>query len=282
MRVGVEETEHFRRLNQYYEKSKPLYDILLWGSKHFGFYPNDKVVSEKEAQLLMQDLLAEKLMLSKSMRVLDAGCGEGVVSTYLAKKCGCYIEGVTVVPFELRRARHLAERLGMGDNVNYSLMDYSNMCFEDDSFDGIYTIEALSHATDVRRTLREFYRVLKKGGRVALFEYTLAHDTRFSDYEMGIVDNVIYTSAMDGLKEFRHDTFQGVMKDAGFMNVSVENISDNVKPSLNRLRKFLAIPYRFAKLFGLQNNCPNLTAAVEINKMAQRDLVRYNIFTAKK
>jgi cyclopropane fatty-acyl-phospholipid synthase-like methyltransferase len=75
----MNEREHFERVVKYYEHSKLGYDTLLWGSKHFGFHPKGKKISEREAQLLMQDLIGEKLHLSDSMKVLDAGCGQGVV-----------------------------------------------------------------------------------------------------------------------------------------------------------------------------------------------------------
>lgn len=278
----MDEKEHFERLNRYYEKSKICFDVLLWGSKNFGFYPKNKKISEKTAQLLMQDLVAKKLNLKKSMKVLDAGCGQGVASVYIANKFGCKIEGITVVPFEIDEARLLAKRINLSHLVNYSFMDYSNMTFENDMFDAIYTTGTLSHAIDIRKTLKEFFRVLKKGGKIALFEYTIAEDNKFSGYEMNMLDTVIHASAMDGLKEFRHDKFQSIIKGIGLKKVKVENISENTKPSFNRLRKFFIIPYFIIKLFGLQKYFPNATAAVEYYKMSEKGLIRYNIFTAEK
>ena len=140
----------------------------------------------------------------------------------------------------------------------------------------------MSHSTDIKKTLGEFFRILKKDGRVAFFEYTLAEDKAFSKSEMKILEKVIRSSAMDGLKDFRHDKFQNILSKAGFTNVKVENISENAGPSLARLRKFALIPYYlFVKPFGLQEKFPNASAAVEFYNMAEKGLIRYNIFTAK-
>jgi ubiquinone/menaquinone biosynthesis C-methylase UbiE len=279
----MEEKEHFERLNNYYEKSKLGYDFALWGSKHFGFYPKGKNVSEKEAQILMQELVAKKLKLTSKYLVLDAGCGQGVVSTFLAKKYGCKIEGITIVPFEVKKANLLAEKLKVSDKVNYSTMDYSNTTFSNNHFDCIYTTETLSHSIDIQKTLKEFFRIIKKGGRVAFFEYTLAEDKDFSKSEMKIMEKVAKGSAMDGLKDFRHDKFQNVLSRAGFTNIQVENITESVEPSLARLRKFAIIPYYlFVKPFGLQEKFPNVSAAVEFYKMVKKGLIRYVIFTAKR
>lgn len=279
----MNEKEHFERLNRYYEKSKLGYDIALWGAKHFGFYPEGKNISEKEAQVLMQELIAKNLKLTSNDLVLDAGSGRGVVSVYLAEKYGCKIKGVEVVSFEVTVAKNRAEMHGVSDKASYSLMDYSKMNFKNDFFDCIYTMETLSHSIDIIKTLKEFYRVLKKGARIALFEYSIAQDKEFSESEMRILNKVVRGSAMDGLKDFRYDKFQNVLSKSGFTNVKVKDISQNVRPSLARLRKFMIIPYYlFVKPFGLQEKFPNASAAVEFYKMAEKGLIHYNIFTATK
>ncbi len=100
---------------------------------------------------------------------------------------------------------------------------------------------------------------------------------------MIILEKVIRGSAMDGLKDFRHDKFQKVLIDAGFTNINVENISENTIPSLARLRKFIILPYYlFVKPFGLQEKVPNASAAVEFYKMVEKGLIHYNIFTVTK
>ena len=74
----MEEKEHFKRLNEYYNFSRWKYDWFLNGSRHFGFYPERKWIPTERAQALMQDLVAVKVGAGPSMRLLDAGCGQGV------------------------------------------------------------------------------------------------------------------------------------------------------------------------------------------------------------
>ena len=279
----MDEKEHFDRLQKYYQQSKKGYDIALYGAKHFGYYPEGALIKEREAQEIMQDKIAENLSLTNNDLALDAGSGRGVVSVYLAKKYGCSIEGIEVVPFEVDMAKQLAKDNGVAELANYSQMDYSNMDFKNENFDCIYTMETLSHSIDILKTLKEFYRVLKPGGRVALFEYTLAEDSDFSKSELKILKRINKGSAMDGLKDFRHDKFQTIIEKAGFLNVKVENISQNTEPSLARLKKYLNLPYYlFVKPFGLQEKYPNVASAVAFYHMGDKGLIRYNIFTATK
>jgi len=259
------------------------FDYVLWGSKHFGFYPTGKAdITEKEAQILHQDLVAKNLDLKENQIVLDAGCGQGVVSTYLAKKFGPNIFGITLIPFEVEKAQERAKKLGVQDRTDYQVMDYSATGFSDNYFDSIYTTETLSHSPDIRKTLREFLRILKPGGKIAFFEYTLAPDEEFSQWEKKILDVVIEGSAMMGLKDFRHDQFTGVVKNAGFEKVKEQDITENIRPSFYRLHKISVWPYKFVKLFGLQKFFINTTAGYEYYKMADKGLFRYCIFTGNK
>jgi sterol 24-C-methyltransferase len=270
---------------RYYQNpgTKLGFDFFLWGSKHFGFYPSGQAdISEREAQVLLQEKVANYLDLHFGQIVLDAGCGQGVVSAYLAKKYGARIFGITLVPFEVEKARRRAVHLGVADITDYQIMDYSATTFADNYFDAIYTTETLSHSPDIRKTLGEFFRILKPGGRLALFEYTVAPREKFSPQEIEIFDLVAEHSAMMGLKDFKHDQFVSVMQDAGFAHAKERNITKNVGPSFYRLHRISRVPYMIIRLLRLQKFFINTTAGYEYYKMAEKDLIRYCIFTATK
>ncbi|MFA5076451.1 MAG: methyltransferase domain-containing protein [Patescibacteria group bacterium] len=274
-----------QKVFKYYSslESRLGYDYILRGSIHLGYYPSRKAdISEKEAQFFLQDLVAKNLELSDGQIVLDAGCGQGVVSTYLAKKYGPKVFGINIVLFQIKKARKLASRLGVQDKTDYQMMDYSFTNFPDNYFDAIYTTETLSHSPDIRKTLQEFFRVLKPGGKIAFFEYTIAPDEEFSEWEKKMLDTVIEGSAMIGLKDFRHDQFTKIIKEAGFEDIKEQDITENVLPSFYRLHKISILPYRFVKFFRLQKFFINTTAGFECYRMADKGLIRYCIFTGNK
>jgi len=161
-------------------------------------------------------------------------------------------------------------------------MDYSNTTFEDNQFDSIYTMESFVHSRYPRKTLEEFLRVLKPGGRLVMFEYTIAGDSRFTKREKKMMDIVIEGSAMASLKKMRHDSFPKILKEVGFKTVGEQNITQNVGPSFERLYKLAIVPYFFVKVLHLQKYFINLTAANELYDIAKKGLIRYCIFTAKK
>lgn len=275
-------------------ESKLGYDFILGGIKHFGYYPSEKMdISEKKAQELMQDLIAKKLELRRKDFVLDAGCGQGYVACYLAIKYGCSITGITITPFEVLKAKKLAQKLKIFNKVKFLKTDYTKMNFPDNYFDAIYTMESFVHAYDVKKSLKEFKRVLKPAGKIVFFEYSMAGDKKLSEFDKKsnlkftkLYDWVIDKGAMPGLKKLRYGSLPIILKELGFINIIEENIFNHIKPSLLRLYNLAWIPYQFVKLFHIREVFFNTTVAAEFFSVllthSEQDLFRYNITVARK
>ncbi|OHA05347.1 MAG: hypothetical protein A2934_05930 [Candidatus Sungbacteria bacterium RIFCSPLOWO2_01_FULL_47_10] len=278
----MSEVQHFKQLNKYYNFSRWKYNWFLNGSRHFGFYPKKKWIPTEEAQTLMQNLVAEKVEAGSGKKLLDAGCGQGVTAIYLAKKYGSFVEGVTMVPYEVEEFTKIAKNFGVDAKAHATLMDYSHLKFGAEYFDGVYSQESLVHSINLEKTLRELYRVLKQGGRAAFFEYSMADDSKFSKEELKTLNEMNEASAMYSFPNMRHGAFSRLMQNIGFRNVEVEIISEEVGPMIKRYQLFAKPPYFLFKLFGLTKNMPNLVAAARMVRFGEKDLIRYNIFTAVK
>ena len=267
--------DHIDSLRKYYKRSRMGYNLLLGGAKHFGYHPEHCDVSERQAIRLMHDQVAHYIQLKPGQHLLDAGCGQGVVAVDLALRFNCTIDGITQVPFEVEDARHLADAKEVSDRTCFSLMDYSKTDFPNGCFDGVYSLETLSHSPDILSTLKELFRVLKPGGRVAFFEYALADEGQFTSREIRIRDAIARGSAMAALTSFRLGTLVTMLQAAGFVNVGVIDLTANTRPSLRRLRRYAMIPYLAVRLMRLQERFPNVSAAIEFYRMATRGLIRY-------
>lgn len=275
-----------KNIIDYYQnlESRLGYTFLTWNAKHFGYYPDPTIdIGEKHAQEAMQDLLANNLRLKKGDIILDAGSGRGVVATYLAKKYNVSIEGIDLVPFEVAIAKKRAVNMTLVDKVHFSIQDYSHTKFPDRQFDAIYTMETLVHSPNIHKTLKEFYRVLKPGGGIALFEYSISPFDKFLSREKKMFDVIINGSAMTSLPTMYHNVVAEYIRDAGFTDVKAQDITKHIEPSMYRFYRYAKYPYKLLiKPFSLQKYFINITTGVEFYNIGKRGLVRYRIFTARK
>lgn len=92
-------------------------------------------------------------------RILDHGCGDGVLSAILAKK-GAGVIGIDTSRAGLVFALHRTMDLG----IRYQCGSAYQLPYSDDSFDSILSSQVIEHLTDPESMLGEIRRVLKKGG----------------------------------------------------------------------------------------------------------------------
>jgi SAM-dependent methyltransferase len=91
--------------------------------------------------------------------VLDAGCGVGYGSAYLAEAAAMVV-GVDVSAEAIAYARsHYA-----GPRTSFEVMDVTALSFPDASFDVVCSFETLEHVREPRQAVREAARVLRDGG----------------------------------------------------------------------------------------------------------------------
>jgi 2-polyprenyl-3-methyl-5-hydroxy-6-metoxy-1,4-benzoquinol methylase len=102
----------------------------------------------------------------RGARILDVGIGEGY-SSVLMSLAGAEVTGIEVSPKALAHASELARRNGV--RLDLHEMPGEELRFEDGTFDGILCVSAFHHM-DQDRAAREFARVLKPGGRLAMME----------------------------------------------------------------------------------------------------------------
>ncbi len=282
----MKNSQKIKKVQAYYntKESRFGYSLLLKGTKHFGYYPKNKEnISLVRAQRLMEDRLAQALNLPKDSFVLDAGCGEGKVASYLVQHCGLKIIGFDLVDWTITKANKTKRKLNLQDSLEFHVSDYTHLAIRDNTFDGIYTMETLVHSPNYRESLKEFYRVLKPNGHLALFEYSVIDRKTLPKKLQKEFDFIINETAMFSLPYFIHDRFPELLKEAGFRNIKVINITKRIMPMLKLFYILAFFPYcLFIKPFNLKKYFINATFSVEAYHYIKQGYARYNVITAVK
>jgi sterol 24-C-methyltransferase len=281
--VAQPQAEHARRVVGYYRspESRLAYRLLLGGTKHFGYYPEGGGrLSMAAAMRRMEDKLGQTLALPPGARVLDAGCGEGDVAIRLGTRFGLEVDGVDLLEANLRRARAKAARLGLSASLRFHRLDYGDLALPDELFDGAYTMETLVHAFDHRRALAELRRVLKPGGTLSLFEYSVPPRSQMTAEQREAFEFVVERSAMRSLPAFVHGAFPAILDEAGLEVVAVEDVTERIWPMLRRLARICALPAAAGRLLRGRAAVLNCTALVEGYR--HREGWRYKVVRARR
>ncbi|WP_330961039.1 class I SAM-dependent methyltransferase [Photobacterium sp. 53610] len=114
--------------------------------------------------------LAQAVGLSTNCHVLDVGSGIGGTSRCLAKEFGCRVTGIDLTEEYCRAARMLSAKVGFTERIDYRQGDATQLPFQDDTFDVVWTEHVAMNISDKPRLYGEMYRVLKPGGTVAIYD----------------------------------------------------------------------------------------------------------------
>jgi cyclopropane fatty-acyl-phospholipid synthase-like methyltransferase len=105
------------------------------------------------------------------LQILDAGCGVGGTSIYLAQKYPqVFFTGITIVPTHVQMAERFAIKRSVTSNTRFLLQNYCQTSFPDNSFDGVIALESANYARSKEEFIKEIYRVLKPGGRISILD----------------------------------------------------------------------------------------------------------------
>jgi SAM-dependent methyltransferase len=127
-----------------------------------------KSQDEIEARAAYLDLLG----VTAGERVLDVGCGSGVVTRDIARRLGPSGRAVGIDPSPqlLAVARELAQTAGLGGQVEFREGGALQLPFPDGAFDVAVAVTVLAHTPGGEHAVPEMARVVRPGGRVGVFD----------------------------------------------------------------------------------------------------------------
>ncbi|KAK3855500.1 hypothetical protein Pcinc_038103 [Petrolisthes cinctipes] len=173
----------------------------------------------------------------------EVGAGAGVVSDH-TEEPSPYPYDITVCDISesmLEVGQSRADMLGH-QGIRWVCGDAQNLPFDDDQFD-CYTIAfGIRNVVDVETALDEAYRVLKPGGRFMCLEFSQVKNPAvrwaYDQYSFNVIpplgqviagDWKSYQYLVESIRKFPdQETFKEMIEEAGFRNVTYENLTFGV------------------------------------------------------
>lgn len=109
-------------------------------------------------------LMIEALNVGKTSKLLDIGCGPGLITDYIQKKIGCAVTGIDISTEAIRRAIRIPNK-----NLQFIAGDIANYEFADDMFDAILLIDTHYFIEEFTNSIPKLLKMLKAKGKIAVF-----------------------------------------------------------------------------------------------------------------
>ena len=189
----------------FYDQMGGLIEIM-GGNIHVGYWTGeDDRTPLIEAINRLTDIVGEKLDLQPGQRLLDIGCGVGAPAIRLGQRVDAQITGVTNSEWQVQEATRRVRAAGLRGQVRVELGDAADLPYPDESFDSVLIFQALQHASDRGKWLREAVRVCRPGGRMVLTEFV--EDIPLTEPELQILAQgamqppLRYDDLLEGFRE---------------------------------------------------------------------------------
>lgn len=166
------------RKHSYTDMVRGYYDLVTdiyergWGES-FHFAPRYRGEPFDASIKRHQHYVALRLGLNAQHRALDVGCGVGGPMREMARFSGASVVGINNNAYQLRKAGEYNQAARLDGQCSLLEADFMNIPEADGSFDMVYAFEATCHAPDKTALFKELFRVLKPGGKMAIYEWCL-------------------------------------------------------------------------------------------------------------
>jgi cyclopropane-fatty-acyl-phospholipid synthase len=216
-----------RAVRHHYDVSNEFFALFLDDSLTYScaVFSNGAATLEA-AQEEKLDVVCRKLELSEGERVLDVGAGWGSFAIHAATRYGAQVVGITLSEPQARLARDRAAEAGVGEQVEFRVMDYRDVAGE--RFDAIASIGMVEHVGEERIDLyaERLAGLLPPGGR--LLNHGIAR-LRHSDPDAGPFSERYVFPDADPLHLSR---VLVALERAGFETQHVEDFRDDYAETL--------------------------------------------------
>lgn len=252
-------SEAVERAEAYYDSSEAdAFYQTIWGGQdiHIGLYQGkDEPIADASRRTVAT--MANRLVnVDNSTRILDLGAGYGGSARYLADQFGCRVTCLNLSETQNALNRTLTEEAGLTDRVSVVYGDFEHIPEPDDSFDIVWSQDAILHSGNRPRVLDEVRRVLVENGQF-LFTDPMQSDTCPDGVLQPILDRIqLATLASFGF-------YRAELTARGFEEAETEPLTDQLRTHYSRVGQALKDRYDEAVALSGQTYVDNMIKGLQ-------------------
>ncbi|ACF14638.1 Methyltransferase type 11 [Chloroherpeton thalassium ATCC 35110] len=221
---SLEYSETVSTARNYYNSSDAdNFYFTIWGGEdiHIGLYESEHEPIFDASRRTVARMASLLPNIDQASHILDIGSGFGGATRFLAKKFGCRVTDLNLSEIENKRNREMSNDQGLGNLIEVVEGSFESIPFPDNSFDAVWSQDAILHSGKREQVVSEVARVLKKGG-LFIFTDPMQSDTCPEGVLQPILDR-IHLETLASPKFYRE-----AAKKAGLEEVGYEDMVQNL------------------------------------------------------
>ena len=227
------------RAEEYYDSAESdAFYKTIWGGEdiHIGLYRSESETIADASRRTVEEMAKRIQVCGPNTRIMDLGAGYGGSARYLAKTFGCKVTCLNLSETQNTRNYELTAQAGLDDLVSVVHGDFENIPDTDDSYDVVWSQDAILHSGRRERVLDEVARILAPHGQLVFT------DPMQSDYcPDGVLQPILDRIQLSTLGSFRF--YREKLAARGFQEESIEDWTDQLRNHYFRVGQALRKNY---------------------------------------
>jgi sarcosine/dimethylglycine N-methyltransferase len=229
------ETDLVTTTKEYYDSTDAdNFYHTIWGSEdiHIGIYqfPDEEIF--RASNRTVREMVSMLKFIDKDTEILDLGAGYGGAARYITSTFHNHVTCLNLSEKENDRNREKNELLKLNDAISIVPGNFENIPFGDNSFDVVWSEDAILHSGEKEQVFKEVNRVLKKNG---LFIFT---DPMQSDNcPEGVLQPILDRIHLKELGSVR--TYRDFAKNLGLKEIEIREMPEQLIHHYTNVQKQL-------------------------------------------
>ena len=164
---------------EYYDSTEAdAFYLNVWGGEdiHIGLYKTPDESIARASRRTVETMAGKLTALNAESHLIDLGSGYGGAARYLAKNFGCYVDCLNLSKTQNKLNQKNNLRSNLTDSINIIHGSFEGIPALDDTYDFVWSQDALLHSGNRPQVLDEITRVLKPGGELIFTDPMQADD----------------------------------------------------------------------------------------------------------
>jgi len=179
----------------------------------------DKTLGKMKRHHNLLDLAVKLSDVKDNDKVLDIGCGTGLLSLKFIKKAECSIVDIDNSKEMLSIFKQKIAKLNLGKRIICKFGDAASLNFKDNTFDIVASTVTLHHLINKFPAIKKIYNILKPGGKFVI-----------GDIDLDTTGSITDVNRLKRVMDYLNDELVLAVEDGGVQ--AMKRMFDNGKKHL--------------------------------------------------